>query len=89
MDKAAEKLSEWFGSAPFILFHVVWFAGWVGAHYLLKFDSDWNLLTLIVSLEAIFLALFILRAENVQSSRQEKFIKKDLKKSDKVLEKLG
>jgi hypothetical protein len=72
MDKAAEKLSEWFGSAPFILFHVVWFAGWVGAHYLLKFDSDWNL-----------------RAENVQSSRQEKFIKKDLKKSDKVLEKLG
>lgn len=65
MNHIAEKLSQWFGSAPFILFHVVWFVVWF------PLVGDKELLTLIVSLEAIFLSLFILRAENVQAERME------------------
>lgn len=76
MDYIAEKLSDWFGSAPFIVFHFNWFLTWVVFHYLRDFDPDWSVLTLIVSLEAIFLSLFILRAENVQGQRIERKIDK-------------
>lgn len=85
MDKVAEKLAEWFGSAPFIIFHVVWFGIWAGLHFISGFDEEWQNLTLVVSLEAIFLSLFILRAENVQSERSEKQVKKDIKKSNEQL----
>ncbi len=85
MDKLAEKMAEWFGSAAFILFHVVWFSAWVILHLLAGFDEEWQNLTLVVSLEAIFLSLFILRAENVQAKRFEKQVKKDIKKSDEQL----
>lgn len=79
MDKIAERLSAWFGSAPFILLHILWFGLW----YPLGGKTD--ILTVIVSLEAIFLSLFILRAEIVQSSRTEKNVKADLAKSDEVI----
>lgn len=85
MDKLAEKLAEWFGSAPFIIFHVVWFSLWIALHFLLGFDDGWEILTVVVSLEAIFLSLFILRAENVQASRSEKQIRHDLRKSNEQL----
>lgn len=76
----AEKLSEWFGSTPFILFHVVWFILWFVT------GMPQELLTLIVSLEAIFLSLFILRAENIQGKRIEEYIKETRKFSKKDLE---
>lgn len=79
MDRIAERCSEWFGSAPFIVAHVVWFVAWFALH------GDTNSLTLIVSLEAIFLSLFILRAENVQSHRTDAQVAADLAKSDEVL----
>jgi uncharacterized membrane protein len=85
MDRLAEKLAQWFGSAPFILFHLVWFSIWFCLHMFTGFDEEWQNLTLVVSLEAIFLSLFILRAENVQSERAEKQIKKDLIKSNQQL----
>jgi CRP/FNR family cyclic AMP-dependent transcriptional regulator len=88
MDRMAEKLAEWFGSVPFIMFHLVWFTIWIVLHLTIKFDQDWQNLTVIVSLEAIFLALFILRAENVQSQRNENQIRKDLKRSNQQLEML-
>lgn len=80
MDKIAEKLAEVFGSGPFILFHVVWFTLWIILNLLFKFDPEFSILTIVVSLEAIFLSLFILRAENIQSTRLEKKIKEDVKK---------
>lgn len=85
MDKLAEKLARWFGSAPFILFHIVWFGVWLTLHFLAGFDQEWQNLTLIVSLEAIFLSLFILRAENVQADRAEKQVAKDIRKSNAQL----
>lgn len=90
MNKIAEKLSDWFGSTPFILFHLVWFAAWY------PLGGKTQTLTLIVSLEAIFLSLFILRAENVQGERMESYIKetrafsrKDLKATKRVEGKLN
>lgn len=88
MDRLAQKASDFFGSAPFILFHIVWFSTWAVLHFTIHFDPDWKILTLLVSLEAIFLTLFVLRAETIQSRQQHKDIRQDLKKSDKVLEKL-
>lgn len=80
MNHVAEKLSEWFGSTPFIVMHIVWFAAW----YPLGGKTD--MLTVIVSLEAIFLALFILRAENVESARMERYIRETRLASNKDLE---
>lgn len=79
MDRIAERLSVWFGSTPFIVFHVIWFIVW----FVLKLPIE--MLTLVVSLEAIFLALFILRAENIQGERLEKYIKEAVKTSQREL----
>lgn len=81
MNKVAEKLAGIFGSGPFIILHVIWFAGWVVLNAFLQFDPEFSLLTIIVSLEAIFLSLFILRAENIQSARLERKVKEDLRKT--------
>lgn len=82
MDKAAQKASEWFGSAPFIFMHVVWFSAW----YPLGGKTD-NL-TVIVSLEAIFLSLFILRAENISERHMHGKLKKDLNATKRIEKKL-
>ena len=79
MDRAAERLSEWFGSVPFIVIHLIWWGVWMGT------GQDLELLITVVSLEAILLSLLILRAENVAQQRFEQQIKKDLRKSDKQL----
>ena len=57
------------GKMWFIVFHVAWFAIWIGLN--LKgsgastFDPyPFSLLTMIVSLESIFLSLFILMSQN-------------------------
>ena len=88
MDKLAEKLAGWFGSAPFIIFHIIWFAAWIIINAIIKFDNELSLLTLVVSLEAIFLSLFILRAENVQAQRSEQKLKRDLKVTKQIQDKL-
>jgi uncharacterized membrane protein len=63
----------------FTLIHIVWFGGWVTMNVLatagilpaaLGFDPyPFGLLTLIVSLEAIFLSIFVLVSQNRQSER--------------------
>jgi uncharacterized membrane protein len=57
------------GRMWFIVFHMVWFAVWLlmntGAHGKTGFDPfPFPLLTMIVSLESIFLSLFILMSQN-------------------------
>lgn len=86
IDKLAERVTEWVGSTPFFVSHIIWFALW------LILGLSQELLTLTVSLEAIFLTILILRAQNVQGKRWEIYIKqamldtkKDLKLSDDIL----
>lgn len=67
----AEKITTFSGSMNFVYFHVAWFAAWIAVNqgwikpYLYPFDPfPYGLLTMIVSLEAIFLSTFILIAQN-------------------------
>lgn len=72
---AATAASQWF-----MLFHVAWFALWIGLNVagaamehppkMLSFDPfPFGLLTMVVSLEAIFLAIFVMVSQNRQSEK--------------------
>lgn len=72
--KLAAKITELSGSMMFVYVHVLWFVFWISAnHGLLSplipiFDPyPYGLLTMVVSLEAIFLSTFILVAQNRQA----------------------
>ena len=73
--KLAEFISNWAGSMPFVYFHVIWFGLWFVinstgylSHYIKSFDPfPYGLLTMLVSLEAIFLATFIMINQNRQT----------------------
>lgn len=71
--KLAEVISAFAGSMLFAYLHVVWFGFWIAANngYLpnvVPFDPfPYGLLTMIVSLEAIFLATFIMVNQNRQA----------------------
>jgi uncharacterized membrane protein len=64
-ERAADLIASFAGSWLFVFIHVVWFALWLLLHL------DINLLTLIVSLEAIFLATFVLMTQNRQASKDK------------------
>ena len=69
-----ERVSDWIasaaGSGPVLIFHVLWFGIWITVNgglirTLRPFDPfPFPLLTMTVSLEAIFLALFVLASQN-------------------------
>lgn len=69
LEVAADRIATVAGSAPFLILHVLWFIGWIlwnaGGFDVPRFDPfPFGLLTMIVSLEAIFLAIFILMSQN-------------------------
>ena len=76
-DRVADALTAFSGSMSFVYAHIVWFALWLlinigvfGAA--LEFDPfPFGLLTLIVSLEAIFLSTFVLISQNRQTARSD------------------
>jgi uncharacterized membrane protein len=66
--RAADAITAFAGSMRFVYLHVAAFAVWM-----LVFErSPWPTLTLIVSLEAIFLSTFVMIGQN----RQAEFAKK-------------
>lgn len=72
LTQIADDLTEICGSTPFLIFHIILFAGWTllntGFLDLPAFDPfPFGLLTMVVSLEAIFLAIFILVSQNRQA----------------------
>lgn len=70
-ERLGDMIATQAGRMWFILAHAVWFGIWIGLNNGKKgFDPfPFSLLTTIVSLEAIFLSLFILMSQN-RSSRQ-------------------
>src|SRR5688572_9157283 len=78
----AEQVSDWIacaaGSAPIVVVHVIWFVAWVIVNVgvvdrIQPFDPfPFPLLTLTVSLEAIFLALFVLASQNRLAHQADK-----------------
>lgn len=72
-DIVADKIASFCGSMAFVWVHVVWFGGWLllnvfpGIPKAVRFDPPpFPNLTLVVSLEAIFLSTFILISQNRQ-----------------------
>jgi uncharacterized membrane protein len=76
-DQAADRITAFAGSTSFVYIHAVWFGVWIAlnvglAGIGLEFDRfPFGLLTLVVSLEAIFLSTFILISQNRQAERSE------------------
>src|SRR5215213_9117684 len=65
--KIADQITTFAGSMPFVYIHAAVFAVWM----LVVERSPWPTLTLIVSLEAIFLSTFVLIGQNRQAAFQQ------------------
>jgi uncharacterized membrane protein len=65
--RAADAITEFAGSMPFVYLHAVAFGLWM----VFAERSPWPTLTLVVSLEAIFLSTFVLIAQNRQAAFQQ------------------
>ena len=80
----ADKVTKFAGSTPFILLHVLWFGTWIvlnSGHFLsvTAFDPfPFSFLTLVVSLEAIFLTLLVLMSQNRMTKEADKRAHLDL-----------
>ena len=72
-DRAADGITAFAGSMPFVYLHIVWFAVWIILNVAgLRFDPfPYGLLTLIVSLEAIFLSTFVMISQNREAARSD------------------
>jgi uncharacterized membrane protein len=71
-ERIADIIAEFSGSITFLVLNAVFFAFWliVNAFPALAFDPfPFGLLTMIVSLEAIFLSIFVLVSQNRQSDK--------------------
>ena len=66
--RVADLITKFAGSMPFVYLHVIAFAVWM----LVLERSPWPTLTLIVSLEAIFLSTFVMIGQNRQAAFQQR-----------------
>jgi hypothetical protein len=60
-NRIADQITRFAGSMLFVYLHVIWFSAWIilgVEHY------PYGLLTMIVSLEAIFLSTFVMISQN-------------------------
>jgi uncharacterized membrane protein len=67
-NRIADRITAFSGSMRFVYLHVVWFACWIG------FGVEgypYGLLTMIVSLEAIFLSTFVLISQNRTDAKRQ------------------
>ena len=60
-----DSMNSLVGSWFFLIIHVLWFFIW------LAYDLDINMLTMIVSLEAIILMILLLMSQNKQALRDD------------------
>jgi len=79
--RIADKVTAFAGSMMFVYIHAVLFAVWM-----LVFEkSPWPTLTLIVSLEAIFLSTFVMIGQNRQAAFQQAKADEDYKDINTLL----
>lgn len=84
VQKVADWIAEFSGSIPFLMLHVAWFFFWIilnvslihrlgipGIERIAGFDPfPFGLLTMVVSLEAIVLSVFVLLSQSRQASKE-------------------
>ena len=66
--RVADAITRFAGSMTFVYLHVIWFGCWIG------FGVEaypYGLLTMIVSLEAIFLSTFVMISQNRADAKQQ------------------
>lgn len=75
-DRIAGAVARFCGSMAFVWVHVAWFGGWIAWNTIAglpHFDTfPFTFLTLVVSLEAIFLSTFILISQNMDTRLSER-----------------
>ena len=67
-NRIADKITDFAGSMMFVYLHILWFGTWIGfrvEHY------PFGLLTMIVSLEAIFLSTFVMISQNRADAKRQ------------------
>jgi len=75
-DRIADAITAFAGTMQFVYLHAVWFTVWIVCNEgLLGRGAVWDpypfgLLTMIVSLEAIFLSTFVMVSQNRQATRE-------------------
>jgi uncharacterized membrane protein len=89
-NRTADKITAFSGSMWFVYIHIIWFASWIG------FGVEkypYGLLTMIVSLEAIFLSTFVMISQNradakrqVIADQQWQTVKEEDKQNEQLLE---
>ena len=82
-ERLADAITDFSGRMYFVYFHIVWFGIWVllnlGYFGVKPFDPyPFGLLTMVVSLEAIFLATFVLISQNRLSAEADRRADLDL-----------
>jgi uncharacterized membrane protein len=85
-ERVSDLITQFSGSMAFVYFHVVWFGVWILLNinlihlpYISEFDPfPFGLLTMVVSLEAIFLSTFVLISQNRMAGLSEKRAELDL-----------
>jgi uncharacterized membrane protein len=71
-NRIADKITTFAGSMAFVYLHIVWFVVWIVAGTLIGFDTyPFGLLTMIVSLEAIFLSTFVMISQNRADAKRQ------------------
>jgi uncharacterized membrane protein len=67
-NRIADRITAFSGSMAFVYIHIVWFGCWIG------FGVEkypYGLLTMIVSLEAIFLSTFVMISQNRADAKRQ------------------
>ena len=79
--RVADAVTKFAGSMVFVYIHAVLFAVWM----LAVESNPWPKLTLIVSLEAIFLSTFVMIGQNRQAAYQQAKAEHDFNTSEQEL----
>jgi uncharacterized membrane protein len=67
-NKVADTITRFSGSMTFVYLHIIWFASWIGFGVE---NYPFGLLTMIVSLEAIFLSTFVMISQNRADAKRQ------------------
>jgi uncharacterized membrane protein len=67
-NRIADVITAFAGSMAFVYIHILWFGSWIA---LGVEDYPYGLLTMIVSLEAIFLSTFVMISQNRADAKRQ------------------
>ncbi len=79
--RVADAITKFAGSMKFVYIHAIVFAAWM---FVVE-KSPWPTLTLVVSLEAIFLSTFVMIGQNRQSEFAQKKADHDFNEQEREL----